>query len=138
MSKTARIYLRLISLLFFIFIGYVLYSANTGREILFFQILEYIPMGDKFAHVILIGTLAYLFNMVLGAKTFKVNGVQILVGSLIVFGLMTVEEFSQMYIPTRNFDWVDLAANYLGIGIADKMIKSKYKIPIIIKKSAKS
>ena len=126
MLKITRTYTHLIALLFFIFIGYILYSANTGREILFFQILEYIPMGDKLAHIVLIGTLAYLLNIMLGAKTFKVNGVQILVGSFIVFGLMTVEEFSQMYIPTRNFDWVDLAANYLGIGIASQMAKKKY------------
>ena len=85
-------------------------------------------MGDKLAHIVLIGTLAYLFNLMLRAKTFKVNGVQILVGSCIVFGLMTVEEFSQMYIPARNFDWVDLAANYLGIGIAGQITKSKYQI----------
>ena len=126
MLKITRTYTHFIALLFFIFIGYILYSANTGREILFFQILEYIPMGDKLAHIVLIGTLAYLLNIMLGAKTFKVNGVQILVGSFIVFGLMPVEEFSQMYIPTRNFDWVDLAANYLGIGIASQMAKKKY------------
>ncbi len=128
MLKTTLSYTHLISLLFFTFIGYIIYSANTGREILFFQIIEYIPMGDKLAHIILIGILAYLLNIMLGAKTFKVNGRQILLGSFIVFGLMTVEEFSQMYIPTRNFDWVDLAANYLGIGIAGQITKSKYQI----------
>jgi len=92
-----------------------MYAANTGRELMFFQMLEYIPMGDKLAHVVLIGTLAFLLNLLLGGKTFTVRGVQILLGSCIVFGFITIEEFTQMYIPTRNFDWMDLMANYIGI-----------------------
>ena len=118
MFKNKNLHIYIISLLFFAFIGYILYSANTGRELLFFQILEYIPWGDKLAHVVLIGTLAFLLNLMLRGKTFTVNGVQILLGSCIVFGFITIEEFTQMYIPTRNFDWIDLMANYVGIWLA--------------------
>lgn len=126
MLKIKNIHLYAISLLFFIFIGYIMYAANVGRELLFFQLIDYIPMGDKLAHVVLIGTLAFLMNLMLGGKTFAVRGVQILLGSCIVFGFITIEEFTQMYIPTRNFDWMDLMANYIGIYMAS--ISTKFQI----------
>jgi len=90
----------------------------VGQDILFFKLIEHVPMGDKFAHITLVGTLAFLLNLILGAKTFTIRKMELLLGSCIVFGIMTVEEFSQIYIPMRNFDLVDLMANYLGIGIA--------------------
>jgi len=126
MLKQKNIHIYAISLLFFAFIGYIMYAANTGRELLFFQLLEYIPMGDKLAHVVLIGTLAFLLNLLFGGKTFAVRGIQILLGSCIVFGFITIEEFTQMYIPNRNFDWIDLMANYLGIGMAS--ISTKFQM----------
>jgi len=95
MLKTKNIPIYAVSLLFFAFIGYILYAANTGRELLFFRILEYIPMGDKLAHVVLIGTLAFSLNLMLHGRTFTLNGVQILLGSGIVFGFVTIEEFTQ-------------------------------------------
>jgi polysaccharide biosynthesis protein VpsQ len=39
-------------------------------------------------------------------------------GCLIIAVAMTIEEFSQIWIPNRTFDLMDLAANYLGISIA--------------------
>jgi len=125
MLKIKNIHLYPLSLLFFAFIGYIMYAANTGRDLLFFQLLEYIPMGDKLAHIVLIGTLAFLLNLMLRGKKFTVNGVQILLGSCIVFGFITIEEFTQIYIPNRNFDWMDLMANYIGIAGAS----TKFQIP---------
>ena len=117
MLKTANTFIYIITLLFITFIVYIIYAANVGQDILFFKLIEYVPMGDKFAHITLVGTLAFLLNLMLSARTFKIRKTELLLGSCIVFGIMTVEEFSQIYIPTRNFDLVDLMANYLGIGI---------------------
>ena len=38
---------------------------------------------------------------------------------LIVAVVMTIEEISQIWIPSRTFDLGDLAANYVGILLAE-------------------
>lgn len=131
MLKRKNIYIYLISGLFFTFVGYMLHAANTGRALLFFEILDYIPMGDKLVHIVMMGTLAFLLNLMLDGKTLMLFGVPILLGSLIAVGFVTIEEFSQMYIPTRKFDWIDLAANYVGITWASRwqVLSSKIQIP---------
>jgi len=88
-------------------------------------------MGDKLVHLIFMGTLAFLLNLTLNVRTCTILGMPMLLGSLIAVGFVTIEEFSQMYIPTRNFDWMDLMANYIGIAWASKwqVPKSRHKIP---------
>lgn len=131
MLKLKNIHIYLVSTLFFFFIGYISYAASTGRALLFFELLERIPMGDKLVHVVLMGTLAFLLNLMLGGRTFSINGVPILLGSCIAVGFVTIEEFSQIYIPLRNFDWIDLIANYTGIILASKwqIPNSEHQIP---------
>ena len=122
MLRDSQIPIYLFSTLFAASIAYILYAANTGKELLFFELVDKIPMGDKLAHIVLIGTLAFLSDVLLGAKVFRVKGIQMLVGSFAVFMFITIEEFTQLYIPTRNFDWGDLIANYIGIGIASYVV----------------
>ena len=133
--KNKNVFISIISFLFITFIAYILYAANVGHEIFFFKILKSVPMGDKLAHIVLIGTLAFLVNLLLQVKTFKIRKRELLLGSLIVFGLVTVEEFTQIYIPTRSFDLVDLMANYIGIGIASWLnfnyLSTKTKLSLI-------
>lgn len=89
--------IRLITLLFVLFIGYVIYSANTGNGLPVFKLIGKIPYGDKLGHMGLIGTLTFLINATLNNKVFKVSGRKILLGSALVFIFITIEEFSQQY-----------------------------------------
>mgnify|MGYP000613273912 CR=1 FL=1 len=124
---TKSISIKVISISFVLFIGYILYSANTGTMNSFFAKINQVPYGDKIAHMCLVGTLAFLLNLLLSAKTFTFKGFNILVASFGVFCFMTVEEFSQIWIDNRTFDLLDLTANYIGIGIASWLIIRFFK-----------
>ena len=124
---TKSILIKFISFSFVIFIGYILYSANTGTPNIFFTIIGKVPYGDKIAHMGLVGMLAFLLNLLLSSKTFSFKGFNILVASFGVFCFMTVEEFSQIWIDKRTFDLVDLTFNYIGIGIASWLIIRFFK-----------
>jgi VanZ family protein len=95
------------------------------------RLLSSIKYSDKMAHLILIGTLAYCINYLMNFRVIKRFNQNILLGTLLVTFIITLEEFSQNWISTRNFDLVDLLANYIGIAIASLVIiKTK---PNIIK-----
>lgn len=90
----------------------VLADLNGTR---FFAFLRYIPYGDKVGHFCLMGMFAFLLNLALKAKTVRVWRVEYLLGSLIVAAIVTIEEFSQIYISGRTFDWDDLFFDFAGI-----------------------
>lgn len=115
-----------ITVAFTLFIGVIIFLANTGGDLGLLKLIHKIPMGDKFAHMLLVGTLAFLVNLSLKAQTFEFLNFRILVGSAIIFCAITVEECSQMWIPSRNFDLLDLTFNYIGIFIASWLISKFY------------
>jgi polysaccharide biosynthesis protein VpsQ len=75
------------------------------------------PYGDKIGHFLLMGLFAFLVNLSLNMRKIPVFTLRILLGSLIVVILATVEEFSQSFFPSRTASIIDLAASYLGIFI---------------------
>jgi polysaccharide biosynthesis protein VpsQ len=104
--------------IFFLFIIGIIVANDLGRIKSIINLVNSLPFGDKFGHIIFIGTLAYLLNYALANQLIKIGKYKILLGCLIIAVTMTIEEFSQIWIPNRTFDLVDLAANYLGISIA--------------------
>jgi len=38
-------------------------------------------------------------------------------GSLVIAALISLEELSQLWVPTRTADWFDLLASYAGIAV---------------------
>ena len=75
--------------------------------------------GDKVLHFSVVGTLALLLNLSFESATCCESrcGAFLQWGSLIMFCIATVEEFSQLAIANRTFSLADLACNYLGIMI---------------------
>ena len=72
--------------------------------------------SDKVLHFVLIGTLAFLLNLSLRLRT--VGGVRHRLcqqGTSLMLFVATAEEFSQAFIPARDFQWLDLGSNYLGV-----------------------
>ena len=61
------------------------------------------------------GTFSLLVNLVLKARTFQIGKFNYLLGSLIVSAIVLVEEFSQIFIGGRSFDWKDLLFDFAGI-----------------------
>ena len=101
--------------IFVILIGTAIWSANSGRLIYPFNLYRLIPFGDKVVHFLMIGLLAFLINLSLKNRKVSIGQRKWLAGSIIVACLITLEEFSQMFIPSRNLDCQDMAANLLGI-----------------------
>lgn len=105
----------IIAISFFSFILWVIYLANTGQNSVFFRFIASIPYGDKLGHFCLFGGLTLVANFAFKLKTRKVASFEIFLGSLLVFCFVVIEEFSQYFIPNRNFDFIDLSADFIGI-----------------------
>ena len=94
---------------------FIIWAADTGQDYFFFRLCREIPFGDKIAHFLLIGTLTLLVNLSNKNRRLQLGSRKFLVGSLVIFVLITLEELSQVFFPNRSLDWLDLTANYLGI-----------------------
>lgn len=110
-----------IAILFTLFIVFIIFSANTGRNLALFQITN-LPYGDKIAHAGLIGMLTFLLNLAFQSKTFTYLNKNWLIVSVGMVILATIEEFSQIWIASRNFDLLDLGANYFGILVGSFLV----------------
>ena len=115
---------------FSLFIILVIYLANTKQLYFVDDIVRTIPHGDKICHFLFMGMLAYLVNMALGDRPlfrWRIGPWVILCGTTIVAVLVTLEEFSQMFIDTRTFNPMDLVADYLGFAIANTIAYRKLR-----------
>lgn len=106
--------IKAVALIYIIILAGIIFLADThGTN--FFIFFEYVPFGDKVGHFFLMGGFSLLLNLMLCAKTIRVWRIQYLKGSLIVGCVVTIEEFSQIFIRGRTFDTTDLIADYAGI-----------------------
>jgi hypothetical protein len=95
----------------------IILAADLGWGGALFDWVACIPGRDFTAHFILIGLLSLTVNLALHRRSVTLAGRPFQLGSLILIPLVTLEELSQIWIPTRGFSLLDLAANYLGIGL---------------------
>lgn len=116
--------IQILAFIFFALILSIFIAATMGWTS---ALLAKVPYGDKFMHFFLIGGFAFFMNLLLRNRKVSIGKWAILLGSTLVFALMTVEEFSQMFVSTRTFDLMDLACNYVGIFIIGGL-SSKVKI----------
>lgn len=87
----------------------------------------WIPYFDKIGHFLLMGGLSFFVNLVWHGKTVSLGPLPVLAGSLLVSLIVTIEEFSQIFIGGRAFDYGDLAADYLGIFIFGQLAGLIYR-----------
>jgi len=93
----------------------IILAADMGHLNFTIRWIHSIRYGDKLGHFILVGMLAFVVNLNLGATRWRWWGWSVLKGSFIIFILITLEEYSQLFIASRHFDYGDLLSNYLGI-----------------------
>ncbi|GEM_PF-2857294 len=74
-----------------------------------------LPFGDKAIHFGLMMTLSYLFYHALNQRRVNILGHELLFSSLLLTICITLEECSQLFISSRNFEMMDLVCNYAGI-----------------------
>ncbi len=123
--------INIVAIAFLCFILFVILSANMGWNFFFFKYGKALPFEDKMAHFLLVGVLTFFVNLLLSIKRIEFFKRKFLLGSILVFAFITVEEFSQIFLTRRNFDLLDLTANYLGIFIFGNLaywICSQYNI----------
>lgn len=113
---------------FFMFISWIIYLADSGSNSIFFDFIRIIPYGDKFGHAGLFGLLTILLIIAFKFRSFGIGKVEIYYGFSLVFIFVVVEELSQIFFPSRTFDFADLVADIAGILVAVAMcfIGSKY------------
>ncbi|HCX21868.1 MAG: hypothetical protein CMB80_25025 [Flammeovirgaceae bacterium] len=110
-----RVKLALPFLLFFSFICYIIYSADTNNGFWMMKIAEKIKYGDKVGHLVLYGILGMFLNIALRNR--MIHNTKLPLGSVIVLIFAIVEEFTQLAFETRTFDYIDMLCDVIGLGI---------------------
>ena len=127
--KTAR--MKILTVIYIFILAVIVFLADQRTTQYLFMPLRNLPYGDKIGHFLLMGFFSFLLNLALSAKTVNVWKVNYLLGSIMVLTVVTIEEFSQIFIRGRTFDWSDLIFDYLGIFIFGEIAR------LICKKLAK-
>lgn len=105
----------LLSVLFFLFILWVIMMANSEQQTIFFTLVKSLPYGDKLGHFFLFGLLTLGVNIGTAFRLVVLYRIRVFFGSLLVLLFVTVEEASQHFIPARTMDGMDLMADIAGI-----------------------
>jgi hypothetical protein len=105
----------LLPFVFFLFIGFIIYLADSADDNFAFTLIGHIPYGDKLMHGLLYGIMALLLNYGLNFKSKNILGFNLQIGALIVLTFAGVEELSQYWFPSRTCDVVDFVADTIGV-----------------------
>ncbi len=103
------------ALLYLLFLTGVVISADLGLTPWLFAPVRAWPYSDKICHLVLMGIFSYLLNTAFHCATVRLGWMKILLGSLIVGSLATLEEFSQVFIERRSCNLLDLLSDLAGI-----------------------
>ncbi len=114
-------------LLAFVYIAFLLaiaYWADTGSMPEVLKVIYRFPNGDRVAHFILYGLLAFLLNWAFPVRGLRLFGRwRIPIGSLVALAGAILEEISQLFFVNRTADLVDLGCGMLGILVATLLTK---------------
>jgi polysaccharide biosynthesis protein VpsQ len=93
----------------------IVFLANGRETSNLFVFIRALPYGDKIGHFVLMGIFSLLLNLALNARSVNFGRINFLLGSAVVLPIVTIEEFSQIFLQTRSFDWIDLLFDFAGI-----------------------
>jgi len=102
------------ALLFFLFLLFVIWAADTGHMPSLFRAMYDFPNGDRVGHVLLYGILSFLLSFAFprAVQLFRVS-LPITIFALLLFS--AVEECSQSLFSSRTADAIDLVCSCTGI-----------------------
>lgn len=124
----SKINIYVILTLFFTFVVWLILSADLDHDNIVMTIGHSVPHGDKIGHFLIFGIGALLLNMALSFRQVKISFRHFHLGSIIVFSFAICEEFTQIFFDTRNFDFVDMLFDLIGIGVFSSISFRKYLI----------
>jgi hypothetical protein len=93
----------------------IIVAADRGAMPPVIAALYAFPGGDKVGHFLLMGGLALLVNLSLSSRTVTILSRQVLLGSVLVAAVVTIEECTQALSANRTFSLLDLGFGYAGI-----------------------
>lgn len=93
----------------------IVIAADNGRLGGIMALLHNPPGADKLAHLLLVGGLAFAINAATRCRPLPVCGRDWLPGTVVCLPLSILEEVTQIHIPTRNFDFLDMLMNVVGV-----------------------
>jgi len=112
---SARI--KIIAAVYIFILAGIIVLADVRETQFLFRFIRKFPFGDKIGHFLLMGIFSLLVNLALSARTIHFQKFKYLLGSLIVLAVVTIEEFSQIFVRGRTFDWRDLIVDFAAIVI---------------------
>jgi VanZ family protein len=106
--------LKILALLFFIFILIIIVGADNGTLSTVLHGIYDFPGADKIGHVGLYGVMSFLLARAF-PQPFKLRRISIPVSVIALLIFATVEEYTQQFFSTRTADLIDLTCSFLGI-----------------------
>jgi VanZ family protein len=126
MKRHLAVFSAIACIVFFITIVII---ANRGEGDQWWGFVGRIPYGDKLGHLGLTGTLSFLCNLALPSRELKIRRLRYITWPTLVLGfLISVEEFSQAFIPTRTCDAVDWLADLTGLAVGQMVARLVHQI----------
>jgi polysaccharide biosynthesis protein VpsQ len=117
---------KILTVCYIVILAGIIFIAGTKSTRSVLNFVGNIPYGDKLGHFFLMGFLSFLVNLVFSARNVGFGKIRYLLGSLIVLVVVTIEEFSQLFIRGRTFSVSDLIADFLGIFIFGELARLAY------------
>ncbi len=111
-----------LTILFILFMLAIILLADLGTIPAPVKMIYRFPNGDRVGHFILYGILTFLVNVTFPRQV-RIARMDIFYGSMVIAALATLEEFSQLFLPHRTFDLIDLTFTLLGIACADWLVR---------------
>lgn len=127
---SARI--KILAAVYILVLAGIVILADVRETQYLFKPIRRLPYGDKIGHFLLMGFLSFAVNLALNARVIRIWRVNFLLGSLIVLAVVSLEEFSQIFVRGRSFDYTDLVADFAGILIFGEAAR------LIFKRTAKN
>ncbi|MBI1226801.1 MAG: hypothetical protein GC192_16315 [Bacteroidetes bacterium] len=107
--------------IFLFVISIVGLQTHLGLEIKY--LIASVPFGDKAIHFCLMVMLSFFLFHAVPHRRLNILGHGLLISSLLLAVGITLEEFSQIFIPSRNFEIMDMVCNYAGIYLGTHLAK---------------
>lgn len=110
--------INIVGILFFLVVLWLIYLANIDDNNRLFDFIAATRYADKVGHfgIFFVLTLAAIIGSKF--KSFAIMKLRIYYGMVAVTVFVVAEEVSQVFIPSRNFELLDLAADGVGIALA--------------------
>lgn len=118
---SARI--KVITAIYVLILVGIIFLANQRGTRYLLNFVGSIPYGDKIGHFLLMGILSFLINLTVKCRSVGIGKLRYLLGSISVVVIVVIEEFSQLFVRGRTFDFYDLIADAAGILIFGELAR---------------